>query len=186
MSTVLNRRGSAFEEQLELRRGRQASPQEQQTDAFLTHDWGVDECGRDNHARVALVSAALQSAGVKTWFDTDRMCGDVKQTMSSGVENTRVVVAFITERYVVKASGTGTNGANDNCKYEFDSALLAKHIDADCIIPVIWSRDAARPPLGRAAWSRALSAPSCTSTCATMTRSITSHSPQASTSSSRR
>ena len=31
------------------------------TDVFLTHDWGKDELGRDNHARVSKINTALQS-----------------------------------------------------------------------------------------------------------------------------
>ena len=31
----------------------------QSTDVFLTHDWGLDELGRDNHARVSFVNGTL-------------------------------------------------------------------------------------------------------------------------------
>jgi hypothetical protein len=31
--------------------------------AFLTHDWGADELGRDNHGRVARVNSALKAVG---------------------------------------------------------------------------------------------------------------------------
>lgn len=31
--------------------------------AFLTHDWGKDELGRDNHQRVAVINRALQANG---------------------------------------------------------------------------------------------------------------------------
>eukprot|EP00964_Phaeocystis_antarctica_P160473 scaffold132097_cov54-Phaeocystis_antarctica.AAC.2 len=34
-------------------------------DCFLTHDWGEDEAGRDNHARVARVSKALKAEGLR-------------------------------------------------------------------------------------------------------------------------
>ena len=46
-------------------------------DAFLTHDWGDDELGRSNHARVAEVNRLLKAAGFVTWFDEDRMQGDI-------------------------------------------------------------------------------------------------------------
>ena len=35
-------------------------------DAFLTHDWGDDELGRSNHARVAEVNRLLKAAGFVT------------------------------------------------------------------------------------------------------------------------
>lgn len=31
------------------------------TDVFLTHDWGKDELGRDNHSRVAAVNDGLKA-----------------------------------------------------------------------------------------------------------------------------
>lgn len=51
------------------------------THVFLTHDWGKDEQGRDNHARVSKVNDWLKANGVITWFDSDRMTGRVVQTM---------------------------------------------------------------------------------------------------------
>jgi TPR repeat protein len=72
---------------------------------FLTHDWGkdVDSRGRcvalghcnvtslsrapptvvcsDNHTRVGLVNAGLQARGLKTWFDSDKMEGNVVDRM---------------------------------------------------------------------------------------------------------
>ena len=83
--------------------------------AFLTHDWGTDEKGRDNHARVAAVHTALTAAGLRCWFDEEQMQGDINSKMTSGIDNSAVVVAFITSRYTTKVSGLGPNGADDNC-----------------------------------------------------------------------
>ena len=46
-------------------------------DVFLSHNWGVDNSGRDNHFRVSLINKELQYIGYKTWFDGDRMKGDL-------------------------------------------------------------------------------------------------------------
>eukprot|EP01031_Cornospumella_fuschlensis_P042508 gene42508-51933_t len=54
----------------------------QATDCFLTHDWGKDELGRDNHARVGKLNALLKAKGFRTWFDEDRMRGDIQQQMA--------------------------------------------------------------------------------------------------------
>ena len=51
---------------------------------FLKHDWGVDELGRDNHSRVALVNASLQRVGLTTWFDEEQMRGDVNKKVRGG------------------------------------------------------------------------------------------------------
>ena len=54
-------------------------------DCFLTHDWGTDEAGRDNHQRVSRINKALQQAGLTTWFDEERLVGDIVQQMCAGV-----------------------------------------------------------------------------------------------------
>ena len=96
--------------------------------AFLTHDWGTDEKGRDNHSRVAAVHAALSAAGLRCWFDEEQMQGDINKQMTKGIDNSAVVVAFITSRYVTKVNGEGPNAEDDNCKFEFDYALLRKGV----------------------------------------------------------
>ena len=86
-----------------------------QFDCFLAHDWGTDELGRDNHSRVSEVCSRLRDAGFKPWFDNDEMRGDVNDTMMDGLDKSSCVIVFITERYIIKASGKGPNGLNDNC-----------------------------------------------------------------------
>ena len=39
---------------------------------FLTHDWGTDELGRDNHGRVAAVKTGLARCGMRCWFDEEQ------------------------------------------------------------------------------------------------------------------
>ena len=43
------------------------------THVFLTHDWGIDEHGRNNHERVKRVNDWLKAHGVATWFDEEKM-----------------------------------------------------------------------------------------------------------------
>lgn len=93
------------------------------TDVFLTHDWGTDESGRNNHDRVSLVNDALKKLNYETWFDSDRMSGDVPSHMARGIDNTSVVIVFITSRYRNKVNG---DKADDNCKLEFQHALTTK------------------------------------------------------------
>jgi hypothetical protein len=98
-------------------------------DAFLTHDWGSDELGRNNHARVTEVYKALKQLGLNPWFDEEMMEGDINDKMANGVENSATIVVFITERYVVKASGRGELKNDDNCKYEFDHSCRIRGVD---------------------------------------------------------
>ena len=110
------------------------------TDVFLTHDWGKDELGRGNHERVAVVNTALKELGYKTWFDSDRMTGDIMQQMAAGIDNTKVVLVFVTQQYAQKVGGT--NEA-DNCKLEFQYATRMK--TKALMVPIIMEDRMKRP-----------------------------------------
>ncbi|GBG34942.1 Protein kinase, putative, partial [Hondaea fermentalgiana] len=101
---------------------------EYQYDAFLTHDWGENGA---NHEFVRLVNAKLQNADKVTWFDGERLRGDIVQQITRGIENSRKVVVFITERYMHKLE----TGGNDYCKDEFMTAVRI-HTPAR-MIPVV-------------------------------------------------
>ena len=58
--------------------------------AFLTHNWSTNQDGYNNHEIVSKINKELQSYGVKTWFDEERMSGTIKKTMADGIEQ-RVV-----------------------------------------------------------------------------------------------
>jgi hypothetical protein len=93
------------------------------TDCFLTHDWGMDENNRSNHNRVAKVNQFLKNKGLITWFDEDRMEGNVRRKMTEGIDNTLCMVVFITDRYRNKVNGTEDR---DNCRYEFTYGVEQK------------------------------------------------------------
>jgi hypothetical protein len=75
---------------------------------FLTHDWGEKFV---SHGRVSKVNKMLKEKyGLTTWFDEDRMDGDVRTTMTEGIENSMVMIIFITQRY----QGKVIEGGSDN------------------------------------------------------------------------
>ena len=87
------------------------------TDLFLSHAWGED--GITSHSKVAKINDALKKMGYVTWFDNERMVGNIREQMANGIENTKCFVAFITKRYHDKVVyGPDT----DNCRTEFDFA----------------------------------------------------------------
>ena len=90
---------------------------------FLSHNWGKDDSGRDNHYRVSLINKELKKIGYQTWFDADRMTGDIVKQMSQGIEETKGVLVFITRQYLDKVTG---EDASDNCKLEFEYATRNK------------------------------------------------------------
>ncbi|GBG16135.1 Hypothetical Protein FCC1311_116102, partial [Hondaea fermentalgiana] len=98
-------------------------------DAFLTHDWGEDGA---NHEVVSSVNARLRRADKVTWFDEDRLSGDIVLQITQGIENSRKVVVFITERYMGKLQA----GGNDFCKDEFMTAVRI-HTPAKMIAVVL-------------------------------------------------
>jgi WD40 repeat protein len=102
------------------------------TDVFLTHDWGIDELGRTNHDRVAAVNKELKSMGFVTWFDSEKMTGEVVYQMVNGIDNAAVVIVFMTQRYMTKVNGSN---ANDNCRKEFNYAIQKK--SSTKMIPVV-------------------------------------------------
>jgi hypothetical protein len=92
------------------------------TDVFLTHNWGLQG---SNHRRVSFVNKALSEGEhpLTTWFDEERMSGDIRAEMIDGIDNAAVVVVFLTEEYLRKVN---SNNRLDNCCYEFDYAFDTK------------------------------------------------------------
>ena len=50
----------------------------QAKDVFMSHNWGKDESGRDNHARVVKMAKHFESKGIKCWIDEKEMTGDIR------------------------------------------------------------------------------------------------------------
>ena len=107
--------------------------EEKAYDAFLTHDWGDDENGRDNHERVGKINELLKEKGVVTWFDNDRLRGhDMVNKIVLGIQRSKKFVVFLTKRYVDKVNGDNTE---DFCKREF--LYGAKHKKVERIVIVV-------------------------------------------------
>lgn len=95
-------------------------------DCFLSHNWGPDGLGRDNHQRVMRLCSELCKRGVRCWFDGTNMSGDVNQAMSEGISKSRYCLTLITTDYMTKVEGRGPHGDDDSCKFEFDLACLKR------------------------------------------------------------
>ena len=93
------------------------------TDVFLSHNWGKDESGRDNHQRVSLINKELKECGYETWFDEEKMVGNIVKQMCRGIDKTKGIIVFITQRYLEKVN---SEDASDNCKLEFNYASRRK------------------------------------------------------------
>jgi GTPase SAR1 family protein len=91
------------------------------TDVFLSHDWGKDNT--INHEKVKMINEALQKKGLITWFDEEKMKGDLIDRMTEGIEKTKCVLVFVTENYRNKVNGLEKR---DNCCIEFSHATFQK------------------------------------------------------------
>ena len=89
--------------------------------AFLTHTWQPDELGRNNHERVKKVHHKLKRMGINSWFDEERMHGDVQSQMCKGIDESAVIVTFVTDKYIKKVD---SGDKADNCFQEFSCKLL--------------------------------------------------------------
>jgi hypothetical protein len=80
---------------------------------FLTHDWGEKGV---NHRRVSKINNILKNKyGVITWFDEDKLEGNIRYKMTEGIENSMSMIIFITSRYQQKII-SGNDDLRDNCK----------------------------------------------------------------------
>ena len=61
--------------------------------------------------------------GYKTWFDEDRLRGNIDTQMAKGIEQTKCVIVFITQKYYDKVNG---EIPDDNCRLEFSHAKRIK------------------------------------------------------------
>jgi hypothetical protein len=103
-------------------------------DVFITHNWGVDEQGRNNHDRAKLINESLKAHGIVTWFDGDRMHGDLVKKMTNGIDDSALVIVLVTKLYAAKVNG---DNQADNCQTEFRYAFDNKTSSDDMIIPVV-------------------------------------------------
>jgi len=111
--------------------------------AFLTHNWGEDAHGRDNHERVVRIYECLRDRGIAAWLDEERMEGNILDQMCRGIDDSATVVVFVTQKYMSKVGGR--NDA-DNCKLEFNYAarhkagsLIAVPMEPEVLDPKTWT-----------------------------------------------
>ena len=80
------------------------------------------------------VNTALKQRGIITWFDGERMAGQVVDQMCRGIDQSALVGVAITKRYMEKVYG---ENQNDNCKIEFNYARAEKSADGMLAIPMV-------------------------------------------------
>lgn len=104
-----------------------------ETDCFLSHNWGEKQV---NHEKVKKINMELKQRGIKTWFDENKIDGNIRFKMAEGIDNTKCVVVFITREYRDKVNGIDMK---DNCKYEFTYAM--NQMGSQNMIPVVMEKE---------------------------------------------
>mmetsp|Transcript_1155 Transcript_1155/g.1387 ORF Transcript_1155/g.1387 Transcript_1155/m.1387 type:complete len:117 (-) Transcript_1155:39-389(-) len=57
------------------------------------------------------------------------MTGNINEQMRKGIDDSKLVIVFITQRYIDKVAGRGPDGKKDNCYLEFTYAARKKGSD---------------------------------------------------------
>jgi hypothetical protein len=115
--------------------------------AFLSHDRGKDSQGRDNHNRVVRISQAFHARGIKAWIDDAEMSGDIDTRVCEGIDQSAIVLLFITLNFMVKVGGKSSMGEGDFCRLEFNyakqkktaSRMLCVVMECECLKNANWS-----------------------------------------------
>jgi len=105
--------------------------------AFASHDWGRNGA---NHARVAKVVFELRKCGVHVWFDDTHMKGNIMDAMCRGIEESDVVLVFVTRNYMTKVE-RGDDTDNVRREFMFASATPQKFVPIrfDPELPRTWT-----------------------------------------------
>ena len=105
---------------------------------FLSHAWGLDNKERDNHTRCKILYEKLIEEGYSVWFDEKDMKGNIDNSIIKGINNAKVIILCLTEKYCDKINtAVNNNLPNDNCYKEWSYSLFKQKI----IIPVIMEPD---------------------------------------------
>ena len=107
-------------------------------DIFITHNWGLDSHGRDNHKRCKLLAEELILRGYKVWMDENNIVKNIDNKIMEGISNSKIVLLCLTEQYCKKISDAiNYQKINDNCYKEWNLILL----NSKKIIPIIMEKD---------------------------------------------
>tara|TARA_B100000035_G_scaffold305590_1_gene306597 strand:+ start:1063 stop:1854 length:792 start_codon:yes stop_codon:yes gene_type:complete len=103
-------------------------------DIFISHAWGINEEGKNNHESCKKICNKLISNGYSVWFDDYEMVGNIDKNIIKGINGCKVVIICLTEKYINKINDAIIlNKPNDNCFKEWNYTLFKNKI----IIPII-------------------------------------------------
>jgi hypothetical protein len=101
--------------------------------AFLSHNWGLGDIPV-NHVKVSRINRRLKELGLNTWFDDDRLSGNIRQGLVDAISKANCFVAFVTKLYELKIN---SGHPLDSCYYEFNYASSNRKITSLKMVAVI-------------------------------------------------
>ena len=112
-------------------------------DIFISHNWGLDSVGIDNHKKCKIIADELILRGYSVWFDENDMVKNIDDKIMEGINNSKIVIICLTEKYCKKIEdGVRYQRINDNCYKEWNYTLLK----SKKIIPIIMEKDLINKP----------------------------------------
>ena len=84
------------------------------------------------HSSVGKINDYLKSRGVVTWFDGDRMEGEIVDYVVSGIDKSAVIVVFVTTAYMEKVG----SGLERQLSKEFTYATRTKSASKMISVPM--------------------------------------------------
>lgn len=112
-------------------------------DIFISHNWGLDSIGIDNHKKCKIIADELILRGYSVWFDENDMVKNIDDKIMEGINNSKIVIVCLTEKYCKKIEdGVRYQRINDNCYKEWNYTLLK----SKKIIPIIMEKDLMNKP----------------------------------------
>ncbi|CAJ1417760.1 unnamed protein product, partial [Effrenium voratum] len=115
-------------------------------DCFVSHNWGKDSQGRDNHQRVMQIAGKLEQHGIQVFLQ-DREAhrySSADEAMVDGMRRSALALVFVTRTYIQKIE---EGKVDEDCVAQFN---LAKR--APAILPVILEPELAK--IGKWGWNR--------------------------------
>ena len=98
-------------------------------DCFLTHEWGTQISGFATHEEVLSVSKMLIKRGFSVWVDERNLKHYIAKGIVEGLEASKKVIVFVTERYLKRFGDMNTN-----CAKELNSAMKKGQENVEVVV----------------------------------------------------
>mmetsp|Transcript_10915 Transcript_10915/g.14215 ORF Transcript_10915/g.14215 Transcript_10915/m.14215 type:complete len:262 (+) Transcript_10915:148-933(+) len=101
--------------------------------AFLSHSWGKSPDYETHGTLIEMNEKLVKDFGLVTWFDADRLNGDIEEQIEEGIVGSDKVVVFLTEFYHSRIQLSDSD-TDIYCKFEL---RMAKQLKKSRIIFVV-------------------------------------------------